>query len=370
MSTEGSTTSVAFRPLEAGALHLPNRVVMAPMTRSRAVNTLPTAETATYYAQRAGAGLIITEGTQPSIVGQGYPSTPGLHFPDHIAAWRSVTSAVHAEGGLIVAQLMHTGRIGHPDTVAESGHGALNPVAPSAVRARGQVMTPSGPQDHVVPTPLDESQIRGTILDFAHAARNALDAHFDGVEIHGANGYLLHQFLASNTNRRTDEWGGSVANRIRFTLGVTKAVASEIGAERTALRLSPGNGLGDTAEDDQHELYPQLVEQLDELGLAYLHLVEPADSGLSEDLRRQWSGSLILNPTTPNLGDHADRLGLIDSGSADAISFGRLFISNPDLATRLASGAPLTEPDLALAYGGDHRGYTDYPTLATPPATD
>ncbi|CAL9403263.1 alkene reductase [Streptomyces sp. enrichment culture] len=353
----------AFDPTTAGNLKLRNRIVMAPMTRSRADGTLPTADTATYYAQRAGAGLVITEGVQPSVIGQGYPATPGLHSAEQVAAWRQVTGAVHAAGGTIVAQLMHTGRIGHPSTTEAAGHGPLTPVGPSPVKAAGQIFTPTGPQDHVVPDELTEAQIAETIADFAAAARGAVDAGFDGVEIHGANGYLLHQFLATNANLRTDRWGGSPENRMRLTLEVTRAVAAAIGAERTGIRLSPANGLGDTVEADHATLYPRLVAQLDTFGLAYLHLVEAGAPALTPELRAAWSGTFILNPADADTAGQSRRLGLVDGGQADAVSFARLFIANPDLVTRLATGAALAEPDLSLAYGGDRHGYTDYPTL-------
>jgi N-ethylmaleimide reductase len=354
--------TTAFEPLTAGALSMRNRIVMAPMTRSRANGTLPTSDTATYYAQRASAGLVITEGIQPSAVGQGYPSTPGLHTPEQVRSWRAVTDAVHHAGGTIVAQLMHTGRIGHPANPEAAGHGALTPVAPSAVRAAGQIFTPSGLQDHVVPDELTDDQIRGTIADFANAARNAIDAGFDGVEVHGANGYLVHQFLAPNANVRTDGWGGPPERRIRFAVEVVEAVAAAIGADRTAIRISPANGLGDTVEDDHAEVYPLLVSELDRLGLAYLHVVEAGDPSLTPELRRRWSGAFILNPAGPDLDSHADRIRLVAEGAADAVAYARLYISNPDLVERLASGVELAEPDLTRAYGGDSAGYTDYPT--------
>lgn len=359
-----TSTTTAFAPLTAGALRMRNRIVMAPMTRSRAPGTLPTEDTATYYAQRAGAGLIVTEGIQPSAIGQGYPDTPGLHAAEQVTAWRRVTDRVHAAGGLIVAQLMHTGRIGHPSNTEAVGRGRLTPVAPSAIRAAGQVFTPSGPQDHVVPEELTEPQIIATIADFAHAARHAISAGFDGVEVHGANGYLLHQFLAPNTNQRTDRWGGRLENRVRFALEVGRAVAEAVGAERTGIRLSPANGLGDTQEDDAAVLYPRLVGELDRLGLAYLHLIEAGAPTLTPVLRAGWSGTLILNPADPGPVDQRRRLDLVARGTADAVSFGRLFISNPDLVDRLARGVELTEPDLTKAYGGDHRGYVDYPVSA------
>ena len=361
-----STTQIdaALAPLEAGSMTMRNRIVMAPMTRSRADGTLPTRDTATYYAQRAEAGLIVTEGIQPSRIGQGYPFTPGLHSAEQVEAWRVVTDAVHAVGGTIVAQLMHTGRIGHPSTTEAVGHGALTPVAPSGVTAAGQIFTPTGMQDHVEPEALSVEQVHDTIDDFAAAARHAMSAGFDGVEIHGANGYLLHQFLAPNANRRTDEWGGTPANRMRFTLEVARAVAEAIGADRTGIRLSPANGLGDTREDDHVTVYPQLVGELDALGLAYLHLIEAGNPSLTPVLRDRWSRTLVLNPAAE---DPAARLDLVASGAADAVSFGRAFIANPDLVTRLTAGAELARPDLGKAYGGDGTGYTDYPTLAAEP---
>ncbi|MEO3863251.1 alkene reductase [Acrocarpospora sp. B8E8] len=352
----------AFDPFTAGALTLSNRIVMAPMTRSRANGTLATPDMATYYSQRAGAGLIITEGTQPSAIGQGYPFTPGLHSVEQVESWRPVTAAVHDAGGLIVAQLMHTGRIGHPSNPEAAGHGALTPVGPSAVRAAGQIFTPAGLQDYVVPDELTAQHIADTIEDFATAARNAIKAGFDGVEIHGANGYLLHQFFSTNANQRADEWGGSIENRVRFAIEVTRAVTSVIGADRTGIRLSPNNGLGDTVEDDYTELYPVLVRELGSFNLAYLHLIEAGDPSLTPKLRRIWPGAFILNPAGG--AGQTDRLDLIASGAVDAVSFARLFISNPDLVTRLAIGADFAEPDFSKAYGGDHTGYTDYPRLA------
>lgn len=357
-------TTTAFDPVVTGSLRLRNRVVMAPMTRSRADGTLATAAMATYYAQRASAGLIITEGIQPSAIGQGYPSTPGLHSTGQVASWRQVTGAVHAAGGTIVAQLMHTGRIGHPSTTAAVGSGALIPVGPSAVRAAGQVFTPAGPRDHVVPAELAEDEITATVADFAAAARNAIVAGFDGVEVHGANGYLLHQFLSTNANRRSDRWGGSPENRIRMTLEVVRAVAGAIGADRTGLRISPNNGLGDTVEADYAAIYPLLVAELGRLGLAYLHLVEAGDPALTPVIRAAWRGALILNPAGAEPLDHPRRLDLVADGTADLVSFARLFIANPDLVARLETGAGLALPDMTSAYGGDHRGYTDYPALA------
>lgn len=359
--THQLTASIAFEPIVAGSLQLRNRIVMAPMTRSRASATHATDDMATYYAQRAGAGLIITEGTQPSAVGQGYPATPGLHSPEQVESWRAVTAAVHANGGTIVAQLMHVGRISHPSNAEAAGNGHLTPVAPSAVQAAGTIFTPTGRQSHAVPTALTDDGIRQTVDDFVSAAQNAIAAGFDGVEVHAANGYLLHQFLSTNANVRTDSWGGSARNRIRFVLEVTRAVARAVGAGRTGIRISPNNGLGDTVEDDYATLYPLLVSELDELGLAYLHLVDAGDPGLTPRLRAAWSGALILNASAADIGTHRERLQLVDDGVADLVSFARLFIANPDLAERLAEGAELATPDLSKAYGGTTEGYTDYP---------
>ncbi|MFI6735158.1 alkene reductase [Nonomuraea sp. NPDC050451] len=352
----------AFDSYELGGKRLANRIVMAPMTRSRAYGpgAGATELMATYYAQRAGAGLIVTEGTQPSTVGQGYPDTPGLHSAEQVAAWRKVTDAVHREGGVIFAQLMHTGRIGHPSLLPDG----LHPVAPSAVPAKGQIYTHQGPKDFVTPKELTEAEINQTIDDFAAAARNAVAAGFDGVELHGANGYLIQQFLAPNSNRRTDAWGGTADGRIRFAVEVATAVAEAIGGHRVGLRLSPGNPYNDIAEDAPEETYGALVARLAPLGLAYLHLVEGPDRDLTRRLRKEWPGALILNPYTHPAATGPDALDLVEDGTADMIAFGSLFLANPDLPARLAAGGPYNTPDPAAFFGGDHRGYTDYPTLA------
>ncbi|MEU7856001.1 alkene reductase [Nonomuraea sp. NPDC049141] len=352
----------AFDPYELGGTRLANRIVMAPMTRSRAYGpgASPTELMATYYGQRAAAGLIITEGTQPSVIGQGYPDTPGLHSPQQVAAWRKVTDAVHAQGGVIFAQLMHTGRVGHTDFLPEG----MYPVGPSPIAAAGQVYTHEGPKDFMTPKELSQEDIAETIGDFATAARNAIDAGFDGVEIHGANGYLVHQFLASGANQRTDDWGGTPANRIRFAVEVAAAVADAIGADRTGIRLSPGNPYNDITEEDLEETYGALVAELAPLGLAYLHLMEaPGVRELVLRLRADWPGAFILNPFTGMEPTGPDALGLIEDGTVDLISFGALFLANPDLPARLAAGGPYNAPDRGTSFGGDHRGYTDYPTL-------
>lgn len=353
--------TTAFDPLDLAGTPLANRIALAPMTRSRAgEGGVPTELTAEYYAQRASAGLVITEGIQPSAVGQGYPSTPGLHSAEQVAAWRKVTDAVHDKGGRIFAQIMHTGRIGHPVLLPDG----LTPVGASAVAAAGQVFTHVGPKDFVTPRELTDAGIRATIADFAAAARAAVDAGFDGVELHGANGYLLHQFLAPNSNRRTDAWGGSMEGRIRFVVETVRAVAAEIGAARTAIRLSPGNPYNDIDEPAPEATYSALVQAIEPLGLAYLHLVEASadDRALTEVLRKQFNGTLVLNPASEGpTGPEA--LALIEDGVADLVSYGALFLANPDLPERLRAGGPYNTPDAATFYGGDHRGYTDYPVL-------
>lgn len=353
--------TTAFDPIDLSGRRLANRIVMAPMTRSRAYGPglSPTEAAATYYAQRASAGLIITEGTQPSPVGQGYPDTPGLHSDEQIAGWRRVTDAVHAAGGTIFAQLMHTGRIGHPSLLPDG----LRPVGASPVAAAGRVYTADGPKDFVVPDELDEDGIRGTIEDHATAARNALAAGFDGVEVHAANGYLAHQFLAPNSNVRTDAWGGSPEGRARFAVELVRAVADAIGADRTGLRVSPGNPLGDLHEPEPDAAYLALVAGLEPVGPAYLHLVESADRALTLELRKRFAGPLILNARTAGRPSGPEELALIEDGTADLLSFGTLFLANPDLPRRLRQGGPYNTPDRATYYGGDERGYTDYPAL-------
>ncbi|MFF3380672.1 alkene reductase [Streptomyces sp. NPDC002680] len=356
--------ATAFQSYDLNGKQLANRIVMAPMTRSRAYGDgqCVTDLSATYYAQRASAGLIITEGTQPSVVGQGYPATPGIHSDEQVAAWRKVTDAVHAEGGVIYLQLMHTGRVGHPSLMG------LQPVGPSAVTAKGQVYTQTGPQDFVEPKELTEAEIRETIADYASAARNAIEAGFDGVELHGANGYLIHQFLAPNSNQRTDGWGGSPQARIRFAVETAKAVAEAIGADKLGFRISPGNPFNDIDESDRTDVeatYTALVDALAPLGLAYLHQMEaPEARDLTLRLRKQFPGTYILNPFTAPRPTGPEELQLIEDGTADLIAYGALFLANPDLPKRLAAGGPFSTPDPATFYGGDHTGYTDYPTHA------
>ncbi|HEY5832753.1 alkene reductase [Streptomyces sp.] len=355
--------TTAFDPIDLAGRRLANRIVMAPMTRSRAYGPglSPTEATATYYAQRASAGLIVTEGTWPSPVGQGYPDTPGLHSQEQIAAWRKVTDAVHAAGGTVFAQLMHTGRTGHPSLLPDG----LVPVGASPVAARGAVHTADGPQRFVVPRELDEDGIRRTVEDHAEAARNAIAAGFDGVEVHAANGYLAHQFLAPNSNVRTDAWGGGPEGRSRFAVELVRAVADAIGAHRTGLRVSPGNQLGDLHEPEPAPTYLALLKGLEPIGPGYLHIAESADRTLTAALRERFTGVLILNALTVGRPSGPEELALVEDGTADMVSYGALFLANPDLPRRLHAGGPYNTPDRATYYGGGDRGYTDYPVLDT-----
>ncbi|ATL26799.1 alkene reductase [Streptomyces formicae] len=352
--------TTAFDPIDLSGSRLGNRIVMAPMTRSRAgEGGVATDLTAEYYAQRASAGLIVTEGIQPSVVGQGYPDTPGLHSAAQVAGWRKVTDAVHAAGGRIFAQIMHAGRIGHPVLLPE---GLVN-VAPSPVAAEGQVFTAEGPKEFITPRELTGAEVRATIGDFVTAARNAIDAGFDGVELHGANGYLIHQFLAPGSNRRTDEWGGSPENRVRFAVEVAKAVTAEIGAERTGFRVSPGNPFNDISEPDPEPVYIALAKELAALDLAYLHVMEVGEiRDLSNRLRKEFGGTFVLSPQTEGPTSHG-ALALVEDGTADLIAFGALFLANPDLPARLRTEGPYNTPDQSTFYGGTEKGYTDYPTL-------
>jgi N-ethylmaleimide reductase len=333
---------------------------MSPLTRSRATpDGVPTELNAEYYAQRASHALIITEGTQPSADGQGYPVTPGIYTDEHIAGWRKVTDAVHKADGRIVIQLMHVGRISHPDNTPHH----RQPVAPSAIKPGGLTFTGSGMQEMPEPRALSTEEVTATVDDFRRAAAAAIAAGADGVEIHGANGYLVHQFLFPSTNQRTDQYGGSLDNRIRFAVEVAAAVADEIGADRTGIRLSPGNPfqLGDLTEDDPRELYPHLVRALAALDLAYLHLAHGGDEELLGTLRELWPNTLLLNRAGTDI---ATRAKDIENGIADVITVGSMALANPDLVERIRAGAPLNTPDPATFYGGGAAGYTDYPTYA------
>lgn len=354
--------SALFEPVALGNLNLKNRMVMAPMSRNRAtVDGLATPLMAEYYAQRASAGLIISEGIQPSVVGQGYMCSPGLHSQAQMESWRQVTDAVHKKGGLIVAQLMHAGRIGHP-SLYPSAHQSI---APSAVAAEGQTFTPEGMKDFPVPKEMSIWDIKQTIEEFAVAAKNAIAAGFDGVEIHAGNGFLPHQFLADNTNLRNDRYGGSIEGKIRYVLELTQAVVDSIGAGCVGIRISPENPFNDMQESNAVPMYQALLAELPKI--AYVHIMEANNRHTTKLMRESWSGKFLLNPHVdaeqgPVTGEVATPL--VEDGFAEAVAFGALFLSNPDLVERIRVGGPFNDLDDTTLYGGDHKGYTDYPTLA------
>ncbi len=360
-----SDTSRLFEPVLIGELALRNRVVMAPMTRSRAVEAnTPNALMAAYYAQRAGGGLIVTEGTSPSPNGTGYARIPGLWSAGQVAGWKKVTDAVHQRGGRIVVQLMHTGRVGHPFNLPE-GAAVL---APSAVAAAGEMYTDrAGPQPHPVPREMTGAEVLAAREEFVTAARHAVAAGFDGVELHGANGYLLEQFLSPQTNRRTDDWGGSLDGRLRFVLETAQAVADAIGGGRVGLRLSPyGVNAGMEPYPEIDETYRTLVRKLVPTGIRYLHLTDHSSMGaptvpeaLKRELRELWPRTMILCGGFDRAG--AERA--LAEGHADLIAFGRPVLANPDFVTRIRRGAPLNAPDFATFYTPGPQGYTDYPTV-------
>lgn len=351
-----------FEPIKVGTWDLPQRFVMAPLTRNRAgEQQVPRDIAVTYYAQRAGAGLIVTEGTQPSAVGQGYLDTPGIHSPEQVEGWRKVADAVHAEGGRIVVQLMHVGRIAHPDN-----KNGLETVAPSAIQAPGEMVTAQGRVDHVVPRALETDEIPGIVEEFVHASRCAVEAGLDGVEIHSANGYLLHQFLAPSSNQRTDEYGGTPENRARLTLEVTRAVAEAIGPDRVGIRISPAHNIQGADETDPADVaatYGHLVDGLAPLSLAYLSILADPQTELVQDLRRRFGGIVMANTGFSHVTDLDEVQQIVDGDLADLVAVGRPFLANPDLAVRWAQGAELNEPDPATFYGGGAEGYIDYPTL-------
>ena len=337
---------------------------MAPMTRNRAgAGNVPTPLVAEHYAQRASAALIVSEATQISPQGVGYPGTPGIHSDEQVEGWRRVTRAVHQNDGRIFLQLWHVGRISHPSL--QPG-GAL-PVAPSALAPRGNALTRQGPLPFVTPRALEEGEIVEIVQQYAQAAIRARDAGFDGVEIHGANGYLIEQFLASGSNRRSDRYGGSVENRARFLLEVTRAVSQAWDPARVGVRLSPRGTFNDISDSNRPATFGYAVDALDDLGLAYLHLVDPLGPGtaddsvprLAPDLRRRFSRALIINGGFTL--EHA--AAALERDEADLVAFGVPFLANPDLPARLRLGAPLNAAIRATFYGGDARGYTDYPTL-------
>jgi len=354
-----------FDPVQLGPYTLSNRIAMAPLTRSRANDAgVPGELQAVYYAQRASAGLIISEATNISAQGKGYIRTPGIWTPEQVAGWKLTTEAVHNKGGRIFTQLWHVGRISHPDL--QPG-GAL-PVAPSAVCAEGvQAFTYEGFKPLVTPRALETVEIPGIVADYAHAAKCAKDAGFDGVEIHAANGYLLQQFLSDKTNKRTDQYGGSIENRTRIVVEVVDAVTKVWGGDRVGIRLAPLTKFGDIGDSNPEPLYLSLIEQINPYKLAYIHVIEgdtqgerhPAGGFDLQSLRRAFNGLYVANNNyTLELAIEAREKNL-----ADLIAFGRPFISNPDLVERLRTGAALTPADPNTFYAGEEKGYTDYPAL-------
>lgn len=347
-----------------GEMELPNRVIMAPMTRSRAgEGNVPNELNTEYYKQRSSAGLIISEGTQISEQGVGYPWTPGIHTDAQIEGWKKVTDAVHEAEGRIFAQIWHVGRISHPDF-----HDGDLPVAPSAVKPEGQAFTAEGLKDFVEPRALETDEIPGIVEDYAQAARSAIEAGFDGVEIHGANGYLIDQFIQDSTNKRTDQYGGSVENRARFALEVTEAVTDAIGSGKVGIRLSPSGEFNDMHDTNPKHTFTYLINQLNKFDLAYLHLIEPLSdvSDMSNYLVNVTPYFRdIYNGTIITCGGYTRESGIeaIREGDTDLVAYAQLFLANPDLPERFAVNAELNEPDSDTFYGGDKEGYTDYPFM-------
>ena len=356
-----STYPNLFAPATVGHLALPSRFVMAPMTRNRALPSLaPGPQAALYYAQRASAGLIVTEATQVSESAAGYVFTPGLHTDDQVSGWRTVTDAVHAAGGRIVVQLWHTGRISHPVMRPDGS----TPVSASAIAAEGEVITYEGPKRFPTPRGLEIDEIAGIVADFAQAARNAVRAGFDGIEIHAANGYLVDQFLRDGANHRTDAYGGSIENRARFLLEVVDATAAAIGAHRVGVRISPSSPFNSMSDSDPVALTRYVAAQLDARQVMYLHVLEmPAGNDpaavrpLTAIARDAFTGPLVTNA-----GFSADTAeAVLARGDADLVAFGVPFLATPDFVERVRDGAAGNAPDRGTFYGGDERGYVDYP---------
>ncbi|WP_018991025.1 alkene reductase [Aromatoleum toluclasticum] len=360
-----SDTRKLFQPARIGDIEVANRVVMAPLTRSRAdeaAGDIPgSAMNVEYYRQRSNAGLIISEGTQVSPLGKGYMATPGIYSDAQVEGWKTITRAVHEAGSRIVAQLWHVGRITHPDLT-----GGAHPVAPSAIQPKMIAYTRSGKVDVPQPRELSVEDIASVVDEFRRGAANALRAGFDGVEIHGANGYLVDQFLRDGANQRTDEYGGSVENRARFALEIVDAVIAEVGAGRVGIRLSPVSPFNDVADSDPQAVFGYLVEELNKRGIAFIHFIEGATGGPRDvpgfdyaRARKAFQGTYIAN----NGYDGAAAIAAVESGKADAVSFGRLFIANPDLVQRLKHDTPLNTPNPKTFYAPGPEGYIDYPTL-------
>jgi N-ethylmaleimide reductase len=357
--------SPLLQPFRLGNLELPNRTVMAPLTRNRAThgNNAPNELMAEYYRQRASAGLIISEGSQISQQGQGYIQTPGVYTREHIEGWRKVTEAVHVAKGRIFIQLWHVGRVSN----VALQPGGQAPVSSTAIAAKTQTMLETGFVEVSAPRALETHEIRGIVADYGKAARNAKKAGFDGVEIHGANGYLIDQFLRDGVNKRSDAYGGSLENRARFAVEVVEAALREWDASRVGLRISPVSPFNDCVDSDPQTTFGYLAERLSALNIGFLHVVEGATGGERDyapfdyrALRSRFSGAYIANNGyTQNMAEEA-----VVAGAADLVSFGRPFIANPDLVERFRRDAPLNEPDRETFYGGDAKGYTDYPTLS------
>jgi N-ethylmaleimide reductase len=358
-----STATKLFEPYKLGALTLPNRLVMAPLTRNRALAGLvPNPLAVEYYGQRASAGLLVSEATQVSQQGQGYQDTPGIYSQEQVAGWRKVTDRVHARGGRIFLQLWHVGRISHV-SLQENNQA---PVAPSAIRAKGKTFVGGTFAEVSEPRALSLQEIPGIIESFKKGAANALAAGFDGVEVHGANGYLLEQFAKDGTNKRTDAYGGSIENRAKLMLEVAKVVAAEAGSERTGIRISPVTPANDISDSNPQPLYDYIVDGLSALKLTYIHVVEGATGGPRDiapfdygSLRKRFAGAYIAN----NGYDFELANKVLAANEADLIAFGKPFLANPDLVERLKRGAALNAPDKATFYGGGAKGYTDYPVL-------
>lgn len=350
-----------FHPLTLGDLELANRLVMAPLTRSRsALDGVPTDDVVEYYRQRASMGLIVSEGVYPSATGQGFVRQPGLATHEQVAGWKRVTDAVHAEGGLIVAQVMHAGRVTHPETTGQS-----HVVAPSALAVDGVSRTYTGKHAYPVPHALTADELPGIIEEFVQGSRNAIAAGFDGVELHGANGYLLHEFLAPSSNTRTDAHGGSPENRARFVIEVATAVADAIGAGRTGLRISPEHNVQSALETDPSDVaatYGALVDGIAPLGLAALSILHADPSGsLVQDLRSRFGGPVLLNTGFQTVTTYDDAAAVAANGWGDAVVVGRPAIANPDLVRRWREGLPLNDPDASTFYTEGPAGYIDYP---------
>lgn len=362
-----------FDPIQIGNISLSNRIAMAPLTRNRSPGAVPNDLNVTYYEQRASAGLLISEGTPISHQGQGYAQVPGLYLPESLEGWKRVTSAVHAAGGHIAAQIWHVGRVSHTSLQPNGGQ----PVAPSAIRAKSKtyIVHEDGTGGFVEtsePRALTLDEIPGIVEDYRRAARAAIDAGFDAIEIHAANGYLIDQFLRSNSNTRTDTYGGSIENRTRFAIEVVDAIVKEIGAERTGIRLSPVTPANDVSDPDPQPLFNHLIEKLAAYELAFIHVIEGATGGPRDNIPFDWAGfkaayrakggkaAWMVN----NGYDRAMAMDAVASGRADMVSFGKAFIANPDLVQRLKENAPLNEADRATFYGGGADGYTNYQKMA------